>query len=62
MGKESPFNLFRRLEQPNGLGAVLSRERDILRRLENIWEAAKAITGAEGFDFAGTRAFDARTG
>ena len=48
MGKESSVNLFRRLEQLNGIGAALSRERDIDRLLENILEAAKAITGADG--------------
>lgn len=48
MGKESAVNLFRRLEQLNGIGAALSRERDIDRLLENILEAAKAITGADG--------------
>ena len=48
MGKESTVNLFRRLEQLNGIGAALSRERDIDRLLENILEAAKAITGADG--------------
>ena len=48
MGKESTANLFRRLEQLNGIGAALSRERDIDRLLENILEAAKAITGADG--------------
>ncbi|UCU97576.1 HD family phosphohydrolase [Acidovorax radicis] len=48
MSKESTLNLFRRLEQLNGIGAALSRERDIDRLLENILEAAKAITGADG--------------
>ena len=48
MTKESTLNLFRRLEQLNGIGAALSRERDIDRLLENILEAAKAITGADG--------------
>lgn len=48
MVKESSVNLFRRLEQLNGIGAALSRERDIDRLLENILEAAKAITGADG--------------
>mgnify|MGYP007008268043 CR=1 FL=1 len=31
MSKESTLNLFRRLEQLNGIGAALSRERDIDR-------------------------------
>ena len=48
MTKESTLNLFRRREQLNGIGAALSRERDIDRLLENILEAAKAITGADG--------------
>lgn len=48
MSKESTLNLFRRLEQLNGIGAALSRERDIDRLLENILEAAKTITGADG--------------
>lgn len=48
MSKESTIHLFRRLEQLNGIGAALSRERDIERLLENILEAAKAITGADG--------------
>ncbi len=48
MGKTSAMNLFRRLEQLNGIGAALSRERDIERLLENILEAAKALTGADG--------------
>ena len=48
MSKESTLNLFRRLEQLNGIGAALSRERDIERLLENILEAAKTITGADG--------------
>jgi len=48
MGNESSASLFRRLEQLNGIGAALSRERDIDRLLENILEAAKAITGADG--------------
>ena len=48
MTKESTLNLFRRLEQLNGIGAALSRERDIDRLLENILEAAMAITGADG--------------
>lgn len=48
MSKESTLHLFRRLEQLNGIGAALSRERDIDRLLENILEAAKTITGADG--------------
>ncbi len=48
MSKESTLNLFRRLEQLNGIGAALSRERDIDRLLENILDAAKTITGADG--------------
>lgn len=48
MAQEPPLNLFRRLEQLNGIGAALSRERNIDRLLENILEAAKAITGADG--------------
>ncbi|MBP8141051.1 MAG: GAF domain-containing protein [Acidovorax sp.] len=48
MSKESTIHLFRRLEQLNGIGAALSRERDIERLLENILEAAKTITGADG--------------
>eukprot|EP01034_Spumella_vulgaris_P004209 gene4209-5372_t len=48
MAQEPSLNLFRRLEQLNGIGAALSRERNIDRLLENILEAAKAITGADG--------------
>ena len=48
MSKESTIHLFRRLEQLNGIGAALSRERDIDRLLENILEAAKTITSADG--------------
>ena len=48
MLKTSANHLFRRLEQLNGIGAALSRERDIERLLENILEAAKALTGADG--------------
>ncbi|WP_298211081.1 HD family phosphohydrolase [Acidovorax sp.] len=48
MSKESTLHLFRRLEQLNGIGAALSRERDIDRLLENILEAAKTITCADG--------------
>lgn len=48
MDKKSSMDLFRRLEQLNGIGAALSRERDIDRLLENILEAAKTITGADG--------------
>ena len=48
MLKTTANNLFRRLEQLNGIGAALSRERDIERLLENILEAAKALTGADG--------------
>ena len=48
MAQQSTVNLIRRLEQLNGIGAALSRERDIDRLLENILEAAKAITGADG--------------
>lgn len=40
MLKTSANHLFRRLEQLNGIGAALSRERDIERLLENILEAA----------------------
>ncbi|MBL8366276.1 MAG: GAF domain-containing protein, partial [Comamonas sp.] len=47
MGKSSAIELFRRLEQLNQIGAALSRERDIERLLENILEAAKALTGAD---------------
>ena len=48
MSQKSALNLFRRLEQLNGIGAALSRERDIDRLLENILEAAKTITSADG--------------
>ena len=48
MVNEPTVSLIRRLEQLNGIGAALSRERDIDRLLENILEAAKAITGADG--------------
>jgi len=48
MGKSSAIHLFRRLEQLNSIGAALSRERDIERLLENILEAAKTLTGADG--------------
>ena len=45
---ESADNLLKRLEQLNGIGASLSRERDITRLLEGILLAAKAITHADG--------------
>lgn len=48
MLKTTAQHLFRRLEQLNGIGAALSRERDIERLLENILEAAKTLTGADG--------------
>lgn len=48
MLKTTANNLFRRLEQLNGIGAALSRERDIERLLESILEAAKTLTGADG--------------
>ncbi len=48
MLKTTVQHLFRRLEQLNGIGAALSRERDIERLLENILEAAKTLTGADG--------------
>jgi len=48
MFKTTANKLFRRLEQLNGIGAALSRERDIERLLENILEAAKTLTGADG--------------
>lgn len=48
MALETTAHLFQRLEQLNGIGAALSRERDIDRLLENILAAAQAITGADG--------------
>ena len=48
MEKQSAMNLFARLDQLNRIGAALSRERNIERLLENILEAAKALTGADG--------------
>ena len=42
------MNLFRRLEQLNGIGAALSRERDIERLLENIPRSGQNLTGADG--------------
>ena len=45
MSKESTIHLFRRLEQLNGIGAALSRERDIDRLLENILEAPVHVQG-----------------
>ncbi|MDY0105631.1 MAG: HD domain-containing phosphohydrolase [Giesbergeria sp.] len=48
MHKTTTNHLLRRLEQLNGIGAALSRERDIERLLENILEAAKTLTGADG--------------
>ncbi len=47
MSKSTVAALFRRLDQLNRIGAELSRERDIERLLENILEAAKALTGAD---------------
>ena len=41
-------NLLERLEQLNGIGVALSRERDITRLLESILVAAKTITPADG--------------
>ncbi len=41
-------DLFRRLEQLNEIGALLSAERDINRLLESILLAAKTITRADG--------------
>ena len=43
-----PADLFRRLEELNGIGIALSRERDIDRLLEAILVAAKKITNADG--------------
>lgn len=43
MLKTSANHLFRRLEQLNGIGAALSRERDIERLLENILEDRKSV-------------------
>ena len=48
MASETTAHLFHRLEQLNGIGAALSRERDIDTLLENILAAAQAITGADG--------------
>jgi len=41
-------SLFRRLEQLNGIGAALSRERNLDRLLEDILVAAQTITRADG--------------
>ncbi len=43
-----PSDLFRRLEELNGIGIALSKERDIDRLLEGILVAAKKITNADG--------------
>ncbi len=48
MEKQTAMGLFARLDQLNRIGAALSRERNIERLLENILEAAKALTGADG--------------
>ncbi|MGP1629474.1 MAG: HD domain-containing phosphohydrolase [Giesbergeria sp.] len=48
MRNTSAINLLRRLEQLNGIGAALSRERNIERLLETILEAAKTLTEADG--------------
>lgn len=48
MEKQSAMDLFARLDQLNRIGAELSRERNIARLLENILEAAKTLTGADG--------------
>ena len=48
MEKQSAMDLFARLDQLNRIGAALSRERNIARLLENILEAAKLLTGADG--------------
>ena len=48
MASETTAHLFHRLEQLNGIGAALSRERNIDTLLENILTAAQAITGADG--------------
>ncbi|MDD5250844.1 MAG: GAF domain-containing protein [Rhodocyclaceae bacterium] len=45
---DTQADLFRRLEQLNAIGAALSHERDINRLLENILDAAKSITRADG--------------
>ena len=45
---DSVGELLDRLEQLNGIGAALSRERDITRLLESILVAAKTITHADG--------------
>jgi HD-GYP domain-containing protein (c-di-GMP phosphodiesterase class II) len=48
MGTASENHLIQRLEQLNRVGAALSRERDTPRLLENILDAARTITGADG--------------
>ncbi len=48
MERQTDIELFSRLEQLNRIGASLSRERNIERLLENILEAAKTLTGADG--------------
>ncbi|HEX8988200.1 MAG TPA: HD domain-containing phosphohydrolase [Rhodocyclaceae bacterium] len=45
---DTQADLFLRLEQLNVIGAALSHERNIERLLENILEAAKSITRADG--------------
>jgi HD-GYP domain-containing protein (c-di-GMP phosphodiesterase class II) len=45
---QEPPDLFRRLEELNGIGIALSSERDIDRLLEVILVAAKKITNADG--------------
>lgn len=46
--RQPSSDLFRRLEELNGIGIALSRERDIDRLLEIILLAAKKITSADG--------------
>ncbi len=48
MEKQTAVDLFARLDQLNRIGAELSRERNIERLLENILEAAKTLTCADG--------------
>jgi len=47
MSKSTVVELFRRLDKLNRIGAELSRERNTDRLLENILEAAKALTNAD---------------
>ena len=48
MSESSTAEMFRRLEELNGIGISLSQEKDTDRLLEAILVAAKKITNADG--------------